>query len=189
MCKASLWKEVRRVGKSWQELRRGSGKSWDELRKRWDELSGGEKGWEELRRGGKRWEELRRAAKSWEQVGRGESRWDELRRGGKSWKELSWGGKRQTVKRIKKKEIVWERAAKSLEVMATVQKTEARWGQIHKAEFRRCEASLQLLEANLVFHSYGAGNFRHPPRAGNHRSIEHRFADLRKLPAGQPRGG
>ena len=105
------WKELRRVGKSWE-----GEKNWDELRKRWDELSGGEKRWKELRRGGKRWEELRRVEKSWEEVGRGESGWEELRSAGKRWKELSWGGKRwnnfescwKELRELRRAEMVWE---------------------------------------------------------------------------------
>ena len=73
------WGELRRVGQSWE-----GEKIWDELRKRWDELSGGEKRWEELRR----WQEVRRVEASWEEWRQGGQRWESLRRVEKSREEV-----------------------------------------------------------------------------------------------------
>ena len=133
MSKASLWKEVRRVGKSGEELTRGSEKSWDELRKRWDELSGGEKRWEELRRGGKRWEELdelRRVEKRWAEVRVAEGSWEELGTVEKSWAEV---GIDELSKEIKKKRWSEKELRRAEKWWPQFKRGEARWGRIHRS--------------------------------------------------------
>ena len=113
------------------------------IRKSWTKVKRVEKNWEEVDRDESRWEELARSEKSRE----------ELRRGGKIWKELQ-----RSLRTVEKScEKNWKeprpvrRAAKSREVVATVDKTGTRRGRTHRTELRRCEASLQLLWAKLVF--------------------------------------